>query len=134
MDRFAQTDNVMSTYSKEVGGDYPVFVRKGANLHGGGLVKVADIPTDTGVLQEGTMLIFNGIGEEVTIVKSTDADNLAKVNGILAERIRIPLDKTVIDVTCAVTREGVIYADRADIPAAVRALPVFAKMEFISEA
>ena len=132
MDRFGMTNNVMATYSKEVGGDYPVWIKKGDNLQGGGLVNVADIPTDTGVLQEGTMVIFNGIGKAVTVVKSSDTTNLAKVNGLLAERVRIPLDKTVIDVTCAVTREGKIYADRADIPTSVDAL--LPKIEFVREA
>lgn len=132
MDRFGMTNNVMATYSKEVGGDYPVWIKKGDNLQGGGLVNVADIPTDTGVLQEGTMLIFNGIGKAVTVVKSTDTDNLAKVNGLLSERVRIPLDKTVIDVTCAITREGKIFADRAGIPASVEAL--LPKIEFVREA
>ena len=32
------TNNVMATYSKEVGGDYPVWIKKGDNLRGGGLV------------------------------------------------------------------------------------------------
>ena len=75
---------------------------------------------------------IDGIGKAVTVVKSSDTTNLAKVNGLLAERVRIPLDKTVIDVTCAVTREGKIYADRADIPASVDAL--LPKIEFVREA
>ena len=131
MDKFAQTNNVMATYSKTVGGDYPVWISRGDNLQGGAKIATTDFP-DTGIIPEGTMVIFNGIGKNVTIVKSTDTTNLANVNGLIAYNVVIPKDKTVIDVTCAVTREGRIYADRADIPASVEAL--LPKIEFVREA
>jgi hypothetical protein len=131
MDRFGQTNNVIATYTKTVGGDYPVWIERGDNLQGGGLIKAADFP-DTGIIPEGTMVIFNGIGKEVTIVKSTDTTNLTKVNGLIAYNVIIPKDKTLVDATCAITREGKIYADRADIPASVEAL--LPKIEFVREA
>jgi hypothetical protein len=131
MDRFGQTNNVISTYSKTVGGDYPVWIKRGDNLQGGGLIATADIPDD-GIIPEGTMVIFNGIGKAVTIVKSTDTANLAKVNGLIAYNVVVPKDKTLVDATCAVTREGKIYADRAGIPASVEAL--LPNIEFVREA
>lgn len=131
MDRLGQTNNVMSTYSKTVGGDYPVWIERGDNLQGGALINAADFP-DTGIIPEGTMVIFNGIGKAVTIVKSTDTDNLTKVNGLIAYNVVIPKDKTLVDATCAITREGKIYADRAGIPTSVEAL--LPKIEFVREA
>jgi hypothetical protein len=131
MDRLGQTNNVISTYSKTVGGDYPVWIKRGDNLQGGGLIATADIPDD-GIIPEGTMVIFNGIGKAVTIVKSTDTANLAKVNGLIAYNVVVPKDKTLVDATCAVTREGKIYADRAGIPASVEAL--LPNIEFVREA
>lgn len=131
MDRLGQTNNVMSTYSKTVGGDYPVWIERGETLQGGALINASDFP-DTGIIPEGTMVIFNGIGKAVTIVKSTDTTNLAKVNGLIAYNVVIPKDKTLVDATCAVTRQGKIYADRADIPVSVEAL--LPMIEFVREA
>ena len=131
MDKFGQTNNVMATYSKTVGGDYPVWIERGSVLQGGALIASADIPDD-GIIPEGTMVIFNGIGKAVTIVKSTDTDNLTKVNGLIAYNVVVPKDKTLVDATCAVTREGKIFADRAGIPASVEAL--LPMIEFVREA
>lgn len=131
MDRFGQTNNVISTYSKEVGGDYPVWIKRGDNLQGGATIKLADFP-DSGIINEGTMVIFNGIGQDVTIVAAADTTNLPKVNGLIAYNVVIPKDKTLVVATCAVTREGKIYADRAGIPTSVEAL--LPKIEFVREA
>lgn len=131
MDRFGQTNNVISTYSKEVGGDYPVWIKRGDNLKGGATIKLADFP-DSGIINEGTMVIFNGIGQDVTIVAAADTTNLPKVNGLIAYNVVIPKDKTLVVATCAVTREGKIYADRAGIPTSVEAL--LPKIEFVREA
>ena len=131
MDKFGQTNNVIATYAKTVGGDYPVWIERGDNLQGGALINAADFP-DTGIIPEGTMVIFNGIGKAVTIVKSTDTDHLTKVNGLIAYNVVIPKDKTLVDATCAITREGKIYADRAGIPTSVEAL--LPKIEFVREA
>lgn len=131
MDKFGQTNNVIATYAKTVGGDYPVWIERGDNLQGGALINAADFP-DAGIIPEGTMVIFNGIGKAVTIVKSTDTENLTKVNGLIAYNVVIPKDKTLVDATCAITREGKIYADRAGIPTSVEAL--LPKIEFVREA
>jgi hypothetical protein len=131
MDRFGQTNNVISTYSKEVGGDYPVWIKRGDNLQGGATIKLADFP-ESGIINEGTMVIFNGIGQDVTIVAAADTTNLPKVNGLIAYNVVIPKDKTLVVATCAVTREGKIYADRAGIPTSVEAL--LPKIEFVREA
>lgn len=131
MEKLGQTNNVISSYSKTVGGDYPVWIKRGDNLQGGGVINASDFP-DTGIIPEGTMVIFNGIGKAVTIVKSTDTTNLTKVNGLIAYNVVIPKDKTLVDATCAITREGKIYADRAGIPVSVEAL--LPKIEFVREA
>jgi len=131
MQKLGQTNNVIAMTSGSIGGNFPVWTRKGRNKQGGGWVDVSAYPAGT-VLGAGTMCIYTKPGAEVKIVLATDTDNLSKVNGLLAEDIAIP--DGIIQATATVCFEGRIYADRVTngIPSSVEAqLPM---IEFVREA
>lgn len=94
-----------------IGGDYPVWARVREIYQGGGNIPLEGLnPGD--VIHAGTPVIFNGPGQDVTIVEITDSANLAKVNGLIFNDVAIPND--CISATCAVVRNGRIYANRAN--------------------
>ena len=120
------TFNTVAKSEITFGGDFPIWARVEDVFVGGGTVTGAA----GDVIKAGTMVIFNGAGKAVTIVKASDSTNLGKVNGIIWNDVCIPEGKLV--ATCAVVRKGRIYADRAGIPASVEAqLPM---IEFVREA
>ena len=120
------TFNTVAKSGITFGGDFPIWARVEDVFVGGGTVT----GSAGDVIKAGTMVIFNGAGKAVTIVKATDTTNLSKVNGIIWNDVCIPEGKLV--ATCAVVRKGRIYADRAGIPASVEAqLPM---IEFVREA
>lgn len=120
------TFNTVAKSEITFGGDFPIWARVEDVFVGGGTVT----GSAGDVIKAGTMVIFNGAGKAVTIVKATDTTNLSKVNGIIWNDVCIPEGKLV--ATCAVVRKGRIYADRAGIPASVEAqLPM---IEFVREA
>ena len=95
----------------EIGGDYPVWARVREVYQGGGNIPLEGLnPGD--VIHAGTPVIFDGPGKDVIIVKITDGENLAKVNGLIWNDVSIPND--CISATCAVVRNGRIYANRAN--------------------
>ena len=94
-----------------IGGDYPVWSRVREVYQGGGNLPLSELnPGD--IIHAGTPVIFNGPGKDVTIVEITDSANLAKVNGLIWNDVCIPND--CISATCAVVRNGRIYANRAN--------------------
>lgn len=127
------TFNTIAQGSAEFGGSFPVWSRVDKLYQGGGFLDVADYNAGD-VIGAGTMVIFNGAGKEVTIVKATDTDNLEKVNGLIFEDVCIP--EGCIHATCAVVKSGRIYADRvaSGIPAAVEDNVRLAEIEFVREA
>lgn len=94
-----------------IGGDYPVWARVREIYQGGGNIPLDGLKAGD-VIHAGTPVIFNGPGKDVTIVKITDAANLAKVNGLVFNDVCIP--EGCISATCAVVRNGRIYANRAN--------------------
>lgn len=95
----------------EIGGDYPVWARVREIYQGGGNIPLEGLdPGD--IIAAGTPVIFNGPGQDVTIVEITDSENLAKVNGLVFNDVSIPGD--CVSATCAVVRNGRIYANRAN--------------------
>lgn len=105
------TFNTISQASASIGGDFPVWSRVREKYQGGGWIDTSSLsPGD--VIHAGTPVIFNGSGKEVTIVKITDKANLAKVNGLVFNDVCIPTG--VVEATCAVVRNGRIYANRAN--------------------
>ena len=127
------TFNTIAQGSAEFGGHFPVWSRVDKLYQGGGFLDVADYNAGD-VIGAGTMVIFNGAGKEVTIVKATDTDNLEKVNGLIFEDVCIP--DGCIHATCAVVKSGRIYADRGviGIPASVEDNVRLAEIEFVREA
>ena len=127
------TFNTIAQGSTQFGGNFPVWSRVDKLYQGGGFLDVADY-TAGDVIGAGTMVIFNGAGKEVTIVKSTDTENLEKVNGLIFEDVCIP--DGCIHATCAVVKSGRIYADRVanGIPASVENNVRLAEIEFVREA
>lgn len=94
-----------------IGGDYPVWTRKNKLYQGGGNIPLAELEPGT-VIHAGTPVIFNGAGKDVTIVKITDAANLAKVNGLISDDVAIPAG--CVSASCGVCYDGRIYANRAN--------------------
>lgn len=92
-------------------GDYPVWTRKNKLYQGGGNIPLDGLDAGT-VIPAGTPVIFNGPGKDVTIVKITDAENLAKVNGLTSDDVAIPAG--CVSATCGVCYDGRIYANRAN--------------------
>lgn len=125
------TFNTIAQGSSEFGGHFPVWARVDKLYQGGGYLNVANYEVGD-IIGAGTMVIFNGAGKEVTIVESTDTDNLTKVNGLVFEDVCIP--EGCIHATCAVVKSGRIYADRAGIPASVESNVRLAEIEFVREA
>lgn len=127
------TFNTIAQGSAQFGGNFPVWSRVDKLYQGGGFLDVADYAAGD-VIGAGTMVIFNGAGKEVTIVKSTDTENLEKVNGLIFEDVCIP--DGCIHATCAVVKSGRIYADRVanGIPASVEDNVRLAEIEFVREA
>ena len=115
-----------------IGGDYPVWARVREIYQGGGNIPLEGLnPGD--VIHAGTPVIFNGPGQDVTIVKITDSENLAKVNGLVFNDVCIPQD--CISASCAVVRNGRIYASRANggegLPKSL--IPQLPGIEFVYE-
>lgn len=94
-----------------IGGDFPVWQRVREIYQGGGNIPLDGLEAGT-VISAGTPVIFNGPGKDVTIVKVTDAANLAKVNGLIFNDVCIPTG--CVSASCAVVRNGRIYANRAN--------------------
>ena len=95
----------------ELGGDFPVWTRVRELYQGGGYIDPSDYePGD--VIHAGTPVIFDGPGQKVTVVEITDKENMEKVNGLVFNDVCIPQD--CVSATCAVVRNGRIYANRAN--------------------
>lgn len=115
-----------------IGGDYLVWVRIRERFHGGGNIPLDGLAPGT-VIHAGTPVVFNGPGKDVTIVKIDDAENLAKVNGLIGNDVCIP--SNCVHADCDVVRAGCIYANRANggegLPTSLQAqLPM---IEFVYE-
>lgn len=105
------TFNTISQAKFSIGGDYPVWARMNKCYQGGGWIDTTDLEPGT-VIHAGTPVIFQGAGQKVIVVKITDAENLAKVNGLVFNDVCIPTG--VVEATCAVCYDGRIYANRAN--------------------
>ncbi len=126
------TFNTISQAKFSIGGDYPVWARMNKCYQGGGWIDTTDLEPGT-VIHAGTPVIFQGPGKQVIVVKITDAENLAKVNGLVFNDVCIPTG--VVEATCAVAYDGRIYANRANggdgLPMSLKAqLPA---VEFVYE-
>lgn len=125
----AGTFNTIGSNTTTIGGDFPVWSRVRELYQGGGVIDTTDY--DAGdVIPAGTMVVFAGPGQEVTIVDNDAEDaTLATVNGLIYNDVCIPEGVTL--ATCAVVRNGRIYADRVGLPSGVETyLPM---IEFVRE-
>lgn len=123
------TFNTIGQRQAQFGGNFPVWDRVRELYKGGGKIDASQFAPGT-VIGAGTMVKFNGPGQEVEII--TANGSLDDVNGLIFEDVCIP--EGCILATCAVVRAGRIYADRVNgggIPKAVeKQLPM---IEFVRE-
>jgi len=61
------TFNTIGKYSSQIGGSFPVWSRVGAKYQGGGKIDTTNLSAGD-IVKAGTMVVFNGIGQNVTIV------------------------------------------------------------------
>lgn len=126
------TPNTRFQSSAEIGGSFKIFTRKDKLYQGGGVINITGLKAGDKI-GEGTMVIFNGPGKEVTLVKSTDSSTqLAKVNGLIAYPVVIP--EGCEHATCAVCYAGRIYADRVETGIAASVEKQLPMVEFVREA
>lgn len=98
----------------EMGGDFPVWIGPMVELYPGGCyIDLSGESYKAGdIIPAGTPVIYDGPGAKATIVKISDSENLAKVNGLTYNDVKIP--DNCVSATCAVAYKGKIYANRAN--------------------
>lgn len=125
------TFNTIGGFNSEIGGNHVVWVRVERVEHFGGNLDVSAYNVGD-VIPAGSMLIFDQTANTIEVVKATDTEKLANVNGLLLNDICIPSNPVL--ATGAIVTSGKIYADRAGadgIPPSVEAnLPM---ISFIRE-
>lgn len=126
------TFNTIQQGSQSIGGNRVVWSRVRELYQGGGFIDVSKYAPDT-VIPAGSMVKFQGAGKEVLVIPNdAESEVLETVNGLVFEDVYMP--EGTIHATCAVVRNGRIYADRVGddgLPASIEGqLP---GIEFVRE-
>lgn len=105
------TFNTIAQVEKTVGGGSNVWARVDRVLHFGRTIDVSGLPAGT-VIPAGSMVAFTD-DEQATIVKASDSDSLASVNGLTLNDVCIPDGCKFASI--AIVTSGKVYADAAGV-------------------
>ena len=125
----SNTQNVAGNSAKvKIGGGETIWLEIDKLIEVGRPVKAADLP-----LHAGQMVIYDkaSTATPVTVVKATDTDNLAKVNGLVFNDVFAGNNTENVNGTCAVVTSGKIRYKLVEggIPEAAQA--VLPNIEFV---
>ena len=125
----SNTQNVSGRSSKiSIGGGETVWLKIDKQIEVGRPVKPTDLP-----LHAGQMVIYDktSTATPVTVVKATDTENLAKVNGLVRNDVFAGNITEDVNATCAVVTSGKIRYKLVEggIPEAAQA--VLPNIEFV---
>lgn len=125
----SNTQNVAGTSAKvTIGGGEKIWLETDRLIEAGRPVNAADLP-----LHAGQMVIYDKANTTtpVTVVKATDTENLAKVNGLVFNDVFAGNLTENVNATCAVVTSGKIRYKLVEggIPEAAQA--VLPNIEFV---
>ena len=125
----SNTQNVAGNSAKvTIGGGETIWLEIDKLIEVGRPVNAADLP-----LHAGQMVIYNkaNTATPVTVVKATDTENLAKVNGLVFNDVFAGNLTENVNATCAVVTSGKIHYKLVEggIPDAAQA--VLPNIEFV---
>ena len=125
----SNTQNVAGNSAKvTIGGGERIWLEIDKLIEVGRPVNAADLP-----LHAGQMVIYNkaNTATPVTVVKATDTENLAKVNGLVFNDVFAGNLTENVNATCAVVTSGKIHYKLVEggIPDAAQA--VLPNIEFV---
>lgn len=109
--------NTFGRTEKTFGGGVAVWQRVDTVMPCGGSIDITAL-ADGEIIPAGSMCAQSVQGGAVTIVKSTDTEALATVVGLLKNDIKKSGNENY--ATATIVTEGVIYADRVDVPEAAQ--------------